>query len=85
MHLMDVRVLRLTLTLTWVVIGTRFCEAYSRIILVGPLLNAICSNIVISLYRDNVNNGLVVGDVRAPQRLVIMNTSDMHFDPCLPR
>ena len=40
---------------------------------------------VISLYRNNVNNGLVVGDVRAPQRLVIMNTSDMHFDPCLLR
>ena len=40
---------------------------------------------VISLYRDNVNNGLVVGDINAPHRLVVMNTSDVHFDPCLPR
>ena len=39
---------------------------------------------VISLYRDNINNGLVVGSLHAPHRLVVMNTSDVHFDPCLP-
>ena len=32
-----------------------------------------------------INTGQVVGDIGAPRRLVIMNTSDMHFDPCLPR
>ena len=40
---------------------------------------------VVSLYKTNVNNGLVVGNVNAPRRLVIMNTADVHFDPCLPR
>ena len=40
---------------------------------------------VVSLYRNNVNNGLFVGNIYAPRRLVILNTSDVHFDPCLPR
>jgi hypothetical protein len=39
---------------------------------------------VVSLFRNSENNGLVVGDVNAPRRLVVMNTGDMHFDPCLP-
>lgn len=39
---------------------------------------------VVSLFRGNENNGLVVGDVNAPRRLVVMNTGDAHFDPCLP-
>ena len=45
----------------------------------------LASFCIIALYRDNVNNGLVVGDIRAPKRVVVMNTSDIHFDPCLPR
>ena len=40
---------------------------------------------VVSLYRNNVNSGLVVGNIQAARRLVIFNTSDVHFDPCLPR
>ena len=40
---------------------------------------------VVALYRDSPNNGLVVGNFHAPCRLVVMNTSDRHFDPCLPR
>ena len=43
---------------------------------------------VISLYTHNGTdsaNGLVVGNIMARNRLVVMNTSDVHFDPCLPR
>ena len=40
---------------------------------------------VIALYKTSVDNGLVVGDINAPRRLVVMNTADVHFDPCLPR
>ena len=40
---------------------------------------------VVSLYRNNVNSGLVVGNIHAARRLVILNTSDVHFDPCLLR
>ena len=37
-------------------------------------LEAFC---VVSLFRNTENNG------NAPRRLVVMNTGDMHFDPCL--
>ena len=40
---------------------------------------------VVSLSRDRVNHGLVVGNASAQHRLVIMNDSDVHFDPCLLR
>ena len=40
---------------------------------------------VISLCYENVNNGNVVGDLGARNRLVVMNYHDTHFNPCLPR
>ena len=40
---------------------------------------------VISLCHENANNGNVVGNLNAPNRLVVMNHNDMHFNPCLPR
>ena len=39
---------------------------------------------VIALYANRVGHGAVLGNPRAPNRLVVLNTSDIHFDPCLP-
>ena len=38
---------------------------------------------VIGLYRQG-DNGVVLGNLSARYRLVVMNTDDVHFDPCLP-
>ena len=38
---------------------------------------------VIALDATNPGNGVVNGNLDAPYRLVVMNTSDIHFDPCL--
>ena len=40
---------------------------------------------VVSLRRDRMDDGAVLGDPNAPRRLVVMNDRNMHFDPCLPR
>ena len=39
---------------------------------------------VIALYATREGNGNVVGHLTAPNHLVVLNTSDVHFDPCLP-
>ena len=39
---------------------------------------------IIALYKDREGNGVVVGKLSARYRLVVMNSSDIHFDPCLP-
>ena len=39
---------------------------------------------VIALYKDRVGHGVVFGSLSAPYRLVLLNDSDVHFDPCLP-
>ena len=39
---------------------------------------------IIALYAYNVGHGAVVGDRTAPFRLVVLNDSDTHFDPCMP-
>ena len=39
---------------------------------------------IIALYANNVGHGVVVGDRTAPLRLVVLNDSDTHFDPCMP-
>jgi hypothetical protein len=38
---------------------------------------------VIALDSTNPGNGNVSGNLTAPYRLIVMNTSDRHFDPCL--
>ena len=40
---------------------------------------------VVGLRRDHPNHGVVIGDIHNPQlrRLVVLNTGDVHFDPCL--
>jgi hypothetical protein len=38
---------------------------------------------VIALDYSNPGNGNVNGNLAAPNRLVVMNTMDRHFDPCL--
>ena len=39
---------------------------------------------VIALYVDREGNGSVVGPLTALNHLVVLNTADVHFDPCLP-
>ena len=39
---------------------------------------------VIALDRGKEDHGVVVGNIAAPYKLVVLNTSDMHFDACLP-
>ena len=39
---------------------------------------------VIVLYKDKEDHGVVVGTKSARFRLVVLNTSDVHFDACLP-
>ena len=39
---------------------------------------------VIALSAERVANGSVEGSRAASQKLVVMNYSDIHFDPCLP-
>ena len=39
---------------------------------------------VIALYKDKEDHGVVVGTKSARFRLVVLNTSDVHFDACLP-
>ena len=52
-------------------------------------LNTTCNfhdYCVIASYVNedgNVGNGVVLGNVAAPIRLVVLNYSDTHFDPCL--
>ena len=38
---------------------------------------------VVALYGDREGNGIVLGNVHASHRLVIINWGDRHFDPCL--
>ena len=40
---------------------------------------------VVGLRRDQPNHGVVIGDIHNPRlrRLVVLNTGDVHFDPCL--
>ena len=40
---------------------------------------------IVSLKRGEEANGQVVGNIRAPNRIVVMNSENIHFDPCLPR
>ena len=39
---------------------------------------------VIALYANSEGNGIVLGNLRAPNRLVFLNDSGIHCDPCLP-
>ena len=39
---------------------------------------------VIALYANREGNGVVLGSLQAPNRLAVLNNSDIHFDPCLP-
>ena len=39
---------------------------------------------IIALDATNPANGNVNGNLNAPYRLVVLNTNDTHFDPCLP-
>ena len=39
---------------------------------------------VIALDKNREHHGVVVGDKTARYRLVVLNTSDVHFDACLP-
>ena len=38
---------------------------------------------VVAFPFHSENNGVVVGNVRAPFRLVVANHNDVHFNPCL--
>ena len=38
---------------------------------------------VVALAADRENHGIVIGNVRAPHRLVLFNHADVHFNPCL--
>ena len=38
---------------------------------------------VIALCIDRPDHGTVLGDITAPNLLVVLNHHDMHFDPCL--
>ena len=38
---------------------------------------------IVALYGDCPGNGVVLGDIHAANRLVIVNWGDVHFDPCL--
>ena len=38
---------------------------------------------IVALAADRENHGVVVGNVRAPHRLVVFNHMDVHFNPCL--
>ena len=38
---------------------------------------------VVALYANQEGTGSVVGQLTAPNHLVVLNTSDIHFDPCL--
>ena len=40
---------------------------------------------VVALYANNERHGVVLGNVHAEHRLVVLNNSDVHFDPCLPQ
>ena len=40
---------------------------------------------VVALYGTREGHGVVLGNVHAVNRLVVVNWSDMHFDPCLLR
>ena len=37
---------------------------------------------IVALYADVVGNGVVLGNTDARQSLVIVNTGNMHFEPC---
>lgn len=37
---------------------------------------------IVALYADVVGNGVVLGNTNARQSLVIVNTGNMHFEPC---
>ncbi len=39
---------------------------------------------VVALFEDHAAMGVVLGDVSSPQRLIVLNRGDMHFDPVLP-
>lgn len=39
---------------------------------------------VVALSGDRPGHGVVLGNRDAPNRLVVVNWSDVHFDPCLP-
>ena len=39
---------------------------------------------VIALYANREGHGSVVEHLTAPNHLVVLNTADVHFDPCLP-
>ena len=38
---------------------------------------------VVALAGDRPGHGVVLGNRGAPNRLVVVNWSDVHFDPCL--
>ena len=40
---------------------------------------------VVALFSDRPDHGVVLGNAHARRRLVVLNTADIHFDPCLPR
>ena len=40
--------------------------------------------ITVLVCANREGNGNVVGHLTAPNQLVVLNTSDVHFDPCLP-
>jgi hypothetical protein len=51
--------------------------------LCNPNANVQLDNFcVIGLFTDDPDHGVVLGD-RSKRRLVVLNTSDTHFDPCL--
>jgi len=51
--------------------------------LCNPIANVQLDNFcVIGLFTDDPDHGVVLGDP-SKRRLVVLNTSDTHFDPCL--
>ena len=70
-------------------------EAHGRAIITSLFQNNISGQspvcnlqdyCIVALYTDldnNVGHGVVVGDLHAPGKLVVLNTADVHFDPCL--
>ena len=40
---------------------------------------------VVALFSNRPDHGVVLGNANSRRKLVVLNTGDIHFDPCLPR
>ena len=38
---------------------------------------------VVGLFANKPDHGVVLGNSQSRKRLIVLNTSDVHFDPCL--